>query len=77
MKKKIMQPVRQIVNADRPGIAPLWTLQDVCTYLKMTPGTIRSFVFRRVIPHVKLGRHVRFRKSDIERWYEEHQRNCH
>ena len=48
----------------------LWTHEDVAEYLSSTPATIRVRCSRREIPHLKVGRSVRFRKADIDRWLE-------
>lgn len=39
--------------------------------LKVSESTIRKWVHYGFIPHVKLGRAVRFREKDIETWIEE------
>ena len=39
--------------------------------LNMSVSTIRKWVHYGFIPHVKLGRAVRFREKDIETWIEE------
>ena len=39
--------------------------------LGMSVSTIRKWVHYGFIPHVKLGRAVRFREKDIEKWIEE------
>ncbi len=82
MRKKASYPIRRFLGADRAaesktmhtGIIPLWTISDVAAYMQVTPGVVRGFIYRRVIPHFKCGRLIRFRQMDIEKWYGEHQR---
>ena len=52
----------------------LWTYHQAAEYLEVKQGTLRSWVSRRQVAHVKLGRLVRFRKADLDRWIEENHR---
>ena len=52
----------------------LWTYKQASEYLGVKQGTLRSWVSRRQIDNVKLGRLVRFRKSDLDRWIEQNYR---
>jgi len=44
---------------------------QIAEQLNMSVSTIRKWVHYGFIPHVKLGRAVRFREKDIETWIEE------
>jgi excisionase family DNA binding protein len=44
---------------------------EIAEQLNMSVSTIRKWVHFGFIPHVKLGRAVRFREKDIETWIEE------
>jgi excisionase family DNA binding protein len=48
----------------------------LAAYLKIPEGTLRHWVMEGRIPFSKLGVHVRFSKSVIDRWFKEHQRDC-
>ena len=48
------------------------TLEEVATYLKMTPQTIYTWAQEKRIPAAKLGKEWRFKKSIIDRWFESH-----
>lgn len=50
------------------GKRPLWTLNDVATFLRVSPRTVEDFVYRRAIPFRKAGRCVRFSPEEIEKW---------
>lgn len=41
--------------------------EEVAEILCVAPMTIRTWVFKRRIPFVKLGKSVRFRREDIEK----------
>jgi len=49
----------------------LLTTEQVAEWLNMSESTIRKWVHYRFVPHVKLGRAVRFRKEEIEKWLDE------
>ncbi len=44
---------------------------EIAEQLGMSISTIRKWVHFGFIPHVKLGRAVRFREKDVEAWIEE------
>jgi excisionase family DNA binding protein len=44
---------------------------EIAEQLNMSVSTIRKWVHYGFIPHVKLGRAVRFREKDVEAWIEE------
>ena len=44
---------------------------QIAEQLNMSASTIRKWVHYGFIPHVKLGRSVRFREKDIETWIAE------
>ena len=53
------------------GTEPLWTVEDVASYLRLNPETIRVMARRRELPSIKLGKRVwRFKTSEIKDWLE-------
>ena len=46
----------------------LLTIDDLARILLVKKSTIYQWVHLRLIPFVKVGRFVRFREKDIERW---------
>jgi excisionase family DNA binding protein len=44
---------------------PLWTVEDVATFLKLQPETIRSMARRGELPALKIGKVWRFQKNAI------------
>ena len=44
--------------------------KEACRFLDATPAWLRSMVFQKKIPHFKLGRLIKFKKSDLEAWIE-------
>lgn len=50
----------------------IMTLEEVADYLRLTPQTIYTWAQERKIPAVKLGKEWRFKKSLIDKWFNEH-----
>ncbi|MBM3741101.1 MAG: helix-turn-helix domain-containing protein [Acidobacteria bacterium] len=46
----------------------LMTVEETAAYLRLAPWTIRHWVCQKKIPYVRLGRSVRFRRKDMERF---------
>ena len=49
----------------------LMNTAQVAEWLNVKESTIRKWVHYGFIPHVKIGRCVRFREEDIETWLQE------
>ena len=48
------------------------TLEEVAKYLKVKPQTIYTWAQNNKIPAAKLGKEWRFKKSIIDKWFNEH-----
>jgi excisionase family DNA binding protein len=46
----------------------VFTIPEVAAYLKISKSKIYYLVSRNEIPHLKLGRNVRIRESDLQKW---------
>lgn len=44
--------------------------EDVAPMLQVEPATVREWARRDQIPHVRIGRSVRFSEPELERWIE-------
>lgn len=59
---------------------PLWTVNEVAIYLKLAKQSVYRMVCEARIPHIHIGRTVRFRKDDIDEWLSKsrkpRRRNC-
>jgi excisionase family DNA binding protein len=59
---------------DTRGHSPdneILTIEEVATYLRLTPQTIYKWAQEKRIPAAKLGKEWRFRKSIIDRWLDD------
>ena len=64
-----------VTNNDMPAEeSPYLTVVDVARLLKVSRATIYGWVFRRILPHVKIGRFVRVRRGDLEEFLRLHER---
>ncbi|MGE5406267.1 MAG: helix-turn-helix domain-containing protein [Methanosarcina sp.] len=50
----------------------IMTIEEVADYLRLTPQTIYTWAQEKKIPAVKLGKEWRFKKSLIDKWFNEH-----
>lgn len=46
----------------------IMTIPEVAKYLKISKSKAYYLVSRRKIPHLKVGRNVRVRESDLMKW---------
>jgi excisionase family DNA binding protein len=51
----------------------LITAREVASYLRCSISTVRRMVLRGQVPHYRLGRMIRFRRSEIDAWLAVHQ----
>jgi len=47
------------------------TIDEVAQYLRLTPQTIYKWAQEKRIPAVKLGKEWRFRRSVIDKWFDD------
>lgn len=47
------------------------TLEEVAEYLRVKPQTVYIWAQEKKIPAAKLGREWRFRKSMIDKWFDD------
>lgn len=52
----------------------LLTLQEVCQRLSIKKSHLRSLIFSKKIPTIKIGRLLRFGAEDVENWLNEQKR---
>ena len=52
----------------QPGDDPLLTAEDVAGLMRVTRGWVYAATRSNVLPHLRLGRYVRYRKSAIDAW---------
>ena len=50
----------------------LWYVKQAAKYLGTTVATLRTRCSRRQVPFVKIGKSVRFRRSDLDTYIQRH-----
>ncbi len=48
----------------------LMNVKDVAKYLNVPVSTIYNLTFREAIPHFHVGKSLRFKRENIDRWLE-------
>ena len=51
------------------------TFDETCRFLQVKKSRLRTAIFRREIPFIKIGRLIRFDQNDLIRWLEELKKN--
>lgn len=54
---------------------PLWDVKKIAEMLSVPEPTVRDWVYKRKIPHYKVGHSVRFDPSEIRSWILERSQN--
>ena len=69
---------KKVVATETPVItqtsAPILTKEEVAEILRVKPSTIAELIrprCSRILPHIKIGRYVRFRRVDVEKYISE------
>ena len=52
------------------------SIQDFSLYLRIKPSTIYAMVGERTIPHFRIGKLIRFKRSEIDLWMEGNRQEC-
>ncbi len=50
------------------SINNLWCIEEVARKLGLKKSTIRYLIYRKKIPHLKIGRSIRFDPEKIQVW---------
>ena len=50
---------------------PVLTIPEVSLYLKISKSKLYYMVSKKQIPHIRIGRNVRIRQSDLLKWLQQ------
>lgn len=56
---------RALEPADNSSVLDL---EEACKYMKLSKQTLYSMTSKRILPHYKQGRHLYFRKDELDQW---------
>ena len=62
-------PVFSISQEDR-----LLNIKETALFLNVKESWLRSAIFRQIIPFIKLGNLIRFKKEEINNWLEQNKK---
>ena len=66
------------LDLSQPTQAPLWTVEEVATYLHFAPETVRSMARNGIIPSMKVGKRAwRFHAEQIQDWLKKNRVPAH
>ncbi len=73
-----MQKTEQQTNEDTGAVLKeFFNIQDLSQYLGgIKPSTIYVMVAERSIPHYRVGKLIRFKRSEIDLWMEGNKKDC-
>ena len=57
-------------RAQRARVTPLLDAKDAGALLAVPPSWLLAQARRNAVPHVRLGKYVRFDEADLHRWVE-------
>ncbi len=58
-------------RSEKSAKEKLMTIEEVSEFLDIPVSTVRDYIWRKLIPYVKVGRHIRFRHEEIQSWLED------
>jgi len=58
----------------KQSVEKLWTIEDVAEFCQVKPSVVKYWVRNREIPHIRLGRQIRFQRVAIADWLESGER---
>jgi excisionase family DNA binding protein len=73
---QVQNPERQR-TAPTGGVCPeFFDIQDLSRYVSIKPSTLYVMVEERNIPHYRVGKLIRFKRSEIDLWMEGNRKDC-
>ena len=72
-----MQKTEQRTAENEVNVAQgFFGIQDLSRYLGIKTGTLYVMVEERSIPHYRVGKLIRFKRSEIDEWMEGNRKEC-
>ena len=70
MVSHFTEALKALTKTNAKLASPLMSIPSMCEYLNITESKMRSLIFNKKIPFIKVGREIRFEKEVIESWIE-------
>lgn len=66
--REVATLVRPMLNVEKEQDDPIFTIDELKVYLRVPKGWLYERTRLREIPFFKMGKFIRFRKSEIDAW---------
>lgn len=66
--KELEKVIRPLLTQGSPNDDTLFTVKSLSKYLDVSDQWLYERTQLKEIPYIKVGKHVRFKKSDIDNW---------
>ncbi|HVD99038.1 MAG TPA: helix-turn-helix domain-containing protein [Cytophagaceae bacterium] len=68
--RRVLSEKKQATEQPGNNSSFLLSLKEAAGFLKLAPQTIYGFTSKRVIPFLKRGKKLYFKRADLEQWLE-------
>jgi excisionase family DNA binding protein len=75
MREQSQQPASAVDTINPAETDGLLTAEEVASLLQVTPAWVYAETRRRRIPHIRLGRYVRYRRFALQAWMDDMERS--
>lgn len=65
---EVVKALQPLLDCKMEAENKLFTVEDLCDYLQVDKGWVYQQVHSKTIPYLKANGHLRFRKSDIDKY---------
>lgn len=66
--KEVERAIKPLLSQNNPGNDLIYSVRGLAGYLNVSAQWVYQRIQLKEIPHIKVGKHVRFKKSDIDTW---------
>lgn len=70
IREEMQNAVKQSSILGENSSDPYLNIEEVADFLDLAVPTVYGLVHRRQIPHIKMGKYLKFKKSKIIEWLE-------
>lgn len=77
LQELIRDAVKEVSQNTTEQKNEIFTIEEAADYLQIPKNTLYQFTHRRKIPFHKIGRSLRFKKSDLNDWIDDNRRKTH
>jgi excisionase family DNA binding protein len=71
ISQEVMREIRPLLSRTLPDDDPVFDVDSLAKYLRVGKQWVYQKLHAREIPHYKMGKYPRFRKSKIDEWLDQ------